>query len=93
MTFVEFYTSTWWFPHTLSKVAAAPPIRRTGDSAIWAFFTAVTVLVKPVQIKDISFTLPKRVSHSKQLQYVQSWPIKQTTIKLFPFDLCKVIIY
>lgn len=27
--------------------AAAPPISKTGDSAICAFFTAVTVLVNP----------------------------------------------
>jgi len=27
--------------------AAAPPISNSGDSAIWAFFTAVTVLVRP----------------------------------------------
>ena len=32
---------------TLSSVAAAPPMSRRGDSAIWAFFTAVTVLVRP----------------------------------------------
>ena len=33
--------------NTLSIEAAAPPISSTGDSAIWAFFTAVTVLVRP----------------------------------------------
>ena len=32
---------------TLSIDAAAPPMSRTGDSAICAFFTAVTVFVKP----------------------------------------------
>ena len=37
-------------PHekgTCSRVLAAPPRSRTGDWAIWAFFTAVTVLVRP----------------------------------------------
>lgn len=34
---------------TLSNIAAAPPITSNGDSAICAFFTAVTVLVKPGQ--------------------------------------------
>ena len=32
---------------TCSRVLAAPPRSRTGDWAIWAFFTAVTVLVRP----------------------------------------------
>ena len=32
---------------TFSNVAAAPPMSRIGDSAICAFFTAVTVLVRP----------------------------------------------
>lgn len=36
-----------FFPQTCSRVAAAPPIKSRGDSAIWAFFTAVTVLVSP----------------------------------------------
>ena len=33
--------------HTFNNVAAAPPINNKGDSAICAFLTAVTVLVKP----------------------------------------------
>jgi len=35
---------------TLSRVAAAPPIKRIGDSAICAFLIAVTVFVNPRQI-------------------------------------------
>jgi hypothetical protein len=34
-------------PRPLVRVAAAPPSSTMGDSAIWAFFTAVTVLVMP----------------------------------------------
>jgi len=33
--------------NTLSIVAAAPPIRISGDCAIWAFLTAVIVFVIP----------------------------------------------
>lgn len=32
---------------TCRRVPAAPPRSKSGDSAIWAFFTAVTVLVSP----------------------------------------------
>ena len=32
---------------TFNNVAAAPPIKSNGDSAICAFLTAVTVLVRP----------------------------------------------
>ena len=34
-------------PRPRSSVAAAPPNNSTADSAIWAFFTAVTVFVTP----------------------------------------------
>ena len=34
---------------TFKSVAAAPPSNNTGDSAIWAFLTAVTVFVRPEQ--------------------------------------------
>ena len=39
-------------PNTLSKVAAAPPSSRSGDSAICAFFTAVIVFVRPARKVD-----------------------------------------
>ena len=38
---------SWRAPRPLSKVAAAPPKRMSGDSAICAFLTAVTVFVTP----------------------------------------------
>jgi hypothetical protein len=34
-------------PRPCSAVGAAPPINTTGDCAIWAFLTAVSVLVTP----------------------------------------------
>ena len=34
---------------TFKRVAAAPPISNKGDSAICAFFTAVTVFVRPME--------------------------------------------
>ncbi len=38
---------SWRAPRPLSRVAAAPPNKMSGDSAICAFLTAVTVLVTP----------------------------------------------
>lgn len=43
-------------PRPLSSVAAAPPISKTGDSAICAFFMAVTVLVRPVHQQTFTIT-------------------------------------
>ena len=42
-----------WGLQTFNKVAAAPPNNNTGDSAICAFFTAVTVLVKPEMVNKL----------------------------------------
>ena len=41
------HTPAWQRARTLSTVAAAPPMRTSGDWAIWAFLTAVIVLVTP----------------------------------------------
>jgi len=42
------WSMSWRAPRPFSRVAAAPPSNNTGDSAIWAFFTAVNVFVRPM---------------------------------------------
>ena len=43
----EIWSISWREPLPFNNVAAAPPISKTGDWAIWAFFIAVIVLVTP----------------------------------------------
>lgn len=70
---------------TFRSVAAAPPNNSTGDSAIWAFFTAVTVFVRPDMITINRYKIIHLPKHTFGLKYRLCLVFVQKAWKI-PFD-------
>lgn len=75
----------WSAPRFCSRVLAAPPRSSTGDWAIWAFFTAVTVLVRPgPAVTATTPTVPvRRATASAANTAVTSWRVSTTRMPSF----------
>ena len=70
---------------TFRSVAAAPPNNSTGDSAICAFFTAVTVFVRPDMTKKNRYKIIHLTKYTFGLKYRLCLVFVQKARKI-PFD-------